>query len=148
LIRLEGVSFIYRSGSQDTRALDGISLHIAGGEFVAVVGGNGSGKSTLAKHLNALLLPDEGAVLVNGHDTRQVEDLWQIRQLVGMVFQNPDNQLVASIIEEDVAFGPENLGLPPDEIRTRVDRALQAVGLSNLKQRPPHLLSEIGRAHV
>jgi len=141
LIRLEGVSFSYRSGSKETKALNEVSLEIPRGEFVAVVGGNGSGKSTLAKHLNALLLPSEGVVTVDGNDTREPDNLWRIRQLVGMVFQNPDNQIVASVIEEDVAFGPENLGLPPAEIRARVDAALRAVGLSELNLRPPHLLS-------
>src|SRR2546427_539200 len=111
------------------------------GEFVAIVGGNGSGKSTLAKHLNALLLPTEGEVFVDGMNTRDRGALWEIRQRVGMVFQNPDNQLVATVVEEDVAFGPENLGLPPAEIVARVDEALRVVEMAEYRQHEPHLLS-------
>lgn len=122
-------------------ALRGISLRIRDGEFVAVIGHNGSGKSTLAKHFNALLLPYEGSVTVNGMDTRSQEHLWNIRQQVGMVFQNPDNQLIATTVEEDVAFGPENLGIEPKTIRVRVDEALESVGLNDFKVRAPHLLS-------
>jgi energy-coupling factor transport system ATP-binding protein len=108
---------------------------------VALVGGNGSGKSTLAKHLNALLVPTEGQVTVDGFDTRDADAIWEIRRRVGMIFEHPDDQLIASVVEEDVAFGPENLGLPPAEIRARVDEALRAVGLDALRRRPPHLLS-------
>lgn len=126
---------------EEILALNGINLNIAQGEFVAVIGHNGSGKSTLAKHLNALLLPFSGSVTVNGMDTKNKELLWSIRQQVGMVFQNPDNQLIATTVEEDVAFGPENLGIEPTEIRKCVDEAIAAVGLEMHKTRAPHLLS-------
>lgn len=122
-------------------ALRGVDLTISRGEFVAIVGGNGSGKSTLAKHFNALLLPTEGEVIVDGLNTRDHATTWEIRQRVGMVFQNPDNQLVATVVEEDVAFGPENLGLPPAEIIRRVDEALAAVDMLEYRRREPHLLS-------
>ncbi|MCL2854694.1 MAG: energy-coupling factor transporter ATPase [Defluviitaleaceae bacterium] len=122
-------------------ALDGVSIAIAKGEFVAVLGHNGSGKSTLAKHINGLLLPEQGAVWVKGISTADEEKMWEIRQSVGMVFQNPDNQIIATIVEEDVAFGPENLGIPPTEIRQRVDEALEAVGMTKYAGNPPHHLS-------
>lgn len=122
-------------------ALDNINLKIASGEFVAIIGTNGSGKSTLAKHLNALLLPTSGDCLIAGMNTKEEKHLWQIRQKVGMVFQNPDNQIVATLVEEDVAFGPENLGLPPSEIRARVAEALAFVGMEEYRQHGPHLLS-------
>ena len=122
-------------------ALHGVSLTVRRGEFVAVIGTNGSGKSTLAKHLNALLLPSAGTCTVNGFDTADAGHLWNVRQTVGMVFQNPDNQIVAAIVEEDVAFGPENLGLPPAEIRRRVDEALARVGMESYRHQAPHLLS-------
>lgn len=122
-------------------ALDHINLRIAAGEFVAVIGTNGSGKSTLAKHLNALLVPKTGECLVAGMNTKEEKHLWQIRQKVGMVFQNPDNQIVATLVEEDVAFGPENLGIEPSEIRSRVDEALAFVGMEEYRQHGPHLLS-------
>ena len=122
-------------------ALDKVTLSIPQGEFVAVIGHNGSGKSTLAKHLNALLIPTSGECIVNGMDTRLNENLWNVRQTVGMVFQNPDNQIVASLVEEDVAFGPENLGLPPEEIVRRVDTALAMVGMTEYRFHAPHLLS-------
>ncbi|MGI6588240.1 MAG: energy-coupling factor transporter ATPase [Peptococcia bacterium] len=123
------------------QALKGVNLHIGQGEFVAIIGHNGSGKSTLAKHFNALLLPHCGSVTVKGMDTKESEYLWKIRQEVGMVFQNPDNQLIATTVEEDVAFGPENLGVEPVEIRQVVDEALASVGMSEFKKRAPHLLS-------
>ena len=119
---------------------DGLSLNIREGSFVAVLGRNGCGKSTLAKHMNAILLPEGGSVRVFGMDT-STEDLLNIRRTVGMVFQNPDNQMVANVVEEDVAFAPENLGVPPDEIRRRVDAALAAVDMSEYREHAPHLLS-------
>ena len=121
--------------------LDGVDLEIEAGSFVAVLGHNGSGKSTLAKHLNAILLPTGGKVYVDGIDTMDEEKLLDIRRTVGMVFQNPDNQIVANVVEEDVAFAPENLGVPPEEIRRRVDDALKAVGMYEYREHAPHLLS-------
>ena len=123
------------------KALDGISLDIEKGSFVAVVGMNGSGKSTLAKCLNGLLLPTEGSVTVDGMSTADDERIWDIRSRVGMVFQNPDNQLVSSIVEDDVAFGPENLGIEPSEIRRRVDDALHKVGMYDKRDKGAHMLS-------
>lgn len=122
-------------------ALKDVSVDIRKGEFVAIIGTNGSGKSTLAKHFNVLLQPSKGTVTVCGMDTTVEENVWNIRQHVGMVFQNPDNQIVAAIVEEDVAFGPENLGVPPKEIRQRVDDALAAVNMSEYALHGPHLLS-------
>ena len=121
--------------------LGGVSLDIEEGSFVAVLGHNGSGKSTLAKHMNAILLPSGGTVYVDGMDTADEEKLLDIRRTVGMVFQNPDNQIVANVVEEDVAFAPENLGVPSDEIRRRVDDALKAVGMYEYREHAPHLLS-------
>lgn len=121
--------------------LDGVSLEIEEGSFVAVLGHNGSGKSTLAKHMNAILLPSGGAVYVDGIDTNDEDRLLDIRRAVGMVFQNPDNQIVANVVEEDVAFAPENLGVPPAEIRQRVDDALKAVNMYDHREHAPHLLS-------
>lgn len=141
MIEVRDLCYVYRSGQGETLALDHVDLSVDPGEFVVIIGHNGSGKSTLAKHLNALLLPSSGHVLVKGMDTRNPEAVWRVRQQVGMVFQNPDNQLVATVVEEDVAFGPENLGVPPAEIRQRVNEALEAVGMSAFRQRPPHLLS-------
>jgi len=142
LIEIRNLRHVYRAGTADAvMALDGISLTVGRGEFVAIVGGNGSGKSTLAKHLNALLLPTDGEVLVDGMNTRDRAVLWEIRQRVGMVFQNPDNQLVATVVEEDVAFGPENLGLPSAEILARVDEALRVVEMVSYRRHEPHLLS-------
>ena len=123
------------------RALDGISLDIESGSFTAVVGMNGSGKSTLAKSLNGLLVPTSGDVTVDGFNTKDEEHIWDIRSRVGMVFQNPDNQIVSSIVEDDVAFGPENLGVDPPEIRRRVDDALKKVGMYELKDKGAHMLS-------
>ena len=123
------------------RAIDGVELEVEEGDFIAILGHNGSGKSTLAKHLNALLVPTEGTVWVNGFDTRDVNNLLKIRQSAGMVFQNPDNQLVSAIVEDDVAFGPENIGIDPVEIRARVDEALDAVKMGKYKRKAPHLLS-------
>ena len=121
--------------------LDGVDLTMEEGSFVAVLGHNGSGKSTLAKHLNAILLPSGGAVYVSGIPTTDEDRLLDIRRTVGMVFQNPDNQIVANVVEEDVAFAPENLGVPSDEIRRRVDDALKAVGMYEFREHAPHLLS-------
>ncbi len=121
--------------------LEDLNLEIEQGSFVAVLGHNGSGKSTFAKQLNAILLPTGGAVYVDGIDTREEDLLLDLRETVGMVFQNPDNQIVANVVEEDVAFAPENMGLPPAEIRDRVDLALQLVGMSEYAQHAPHLLS-------
>ncbi|HEY8498159.1 MAG TPA: energy-coupling factor transporter ATPase [Limnochordales bacterium] len=143
LIRVEQVTYRYAAGGDAPAvvALDGVSLEVSRGDFVAVVGRNGSGKSTLARHLNGLLQPDQGRVLVDGMDTRDPARLWEIRRLVGMIFQNPDNQLVATTVEEDVAFGPENLGVPPDEIARRVTWALETVGMAAYRRHPPHRLS-------
>ena len=121
--------------------LDNINLEIEAGSFVAILGHNGSGKSTLAKHINALLTPTQGKLWVDGLDTSDPDNLLDIRGKVGMLFQNPDNQIVASVVEEDVAFGPENMGIPPQEIRERVDRALKMVGMYDLREHSPHLLS-------
>lgn len=141
-IEIEHLSHVYHAGEEgERRALDDVSLAIGRGEFVAVLGSNGSGKSTLAKHLNALLLPTEGVCRVDGLDTREEAEVWRIRQKVGMVFQNPDNQLIAAVVEDDVAFGPENLGVPSREIRQRVDEALAAVNMTAFRSYAPHLLS-------
>lgn len=141
-IEIEHLSHVYHAGEEgERRALDDVSLAIERGEFVAVLGSNGSGKSTLAKHLNALLLPTEGVCRVDGLDTREEAEVWRIRQKVGMVFQNPDNQLIAAVVEDDVAFGPENLGVPSREIRQRVDEALAAVNMTPFRSYAPHLLS-------
>lgn len=141
-IEIEHLSHVYHAGEEgEHRALDDVSLAIERGEFVAVLGSNGSGKSTLAKHLNALLLPTEGVCRVDGLDTREEAEVWRIRQKVGMVFQNPDNQLIAAVVEDDVAFGPENLGVPSKEIRQRVDEALAAVNMTAFRSYAPHLLS-------
>lgn len=123
------------------RALDGVSLQVKKGEFVGILGHNGSGKSTFARHLNVLLAPTEGTLLVGGMDTSDESHIWEIRQNAGMVFQNPDNQLVAGVVEEDVAFGPENLGIPTEEIKKRVTDSLEAVGMEDYRYRSPNLLS-------
>lgn len=141
MINAENVSFKYNSSENGSMVLDGVNLKINPGEFVAVLGHNGSGKSTLAKHFNAILLPCEGKVTVDGIDTSYEDKLWDIRSRVAMVFQNPDNQIVATIVEDDVAFAAENLGVPSEEIRQRVDYALEAVGMSKFKKHAPHLLS-------
>ena len=140
MIKVQDVRFRY-DPEQPKYAVDGVSLDIRRGEFVAVLGANGCGKSTLAKHFNAILLPEAGTVLVEGMDTRNEDHLYDVRQKVGMVFQNPDNQIVATIVEEDVAFAPENLGVPPEEIRRRVDEALKLVGMYEYRDHAPHLLS-------
>lgn len=143
MIECRDLVFKYENFDDNTTkyAINGVNLQVKEGEFLVVLGHNGSGKSTIAKHMNALLLPSEGTVLVNGLDTSEENNLWDIRANAGMVFQNPDNQLVATIVEEDVAFGPENLGVPPEEIRVRVDEALEKVGMTEYKKHAPHLLS-------
>ena len=139
IIRFENVHFSYPDSDRDS--LCGVDLEIEEGSFVAVLGHNGSGKSTLAKHMNAILLPTGGKVFVNGIDTADEQRLLDVRRCVGMVFQNPDNQIVANVVEEDVAFAPENLGVPSEEIRERVDSALRTVGMFEYRQHAPHLLS-------
>lgn len=142
MIKVNHLSHLYvDENGNDVRALDDVSLTIRRGEFVAIIGTNGSGKSTLAKHFNVLLQPTGGNVTVCGFDTLDDEHIWNIRQHVGMVFQNPDNQIVAAVVEEDVAFGPENLGVPSAEIRKRVDDALAAVNMTEYAEHGPHLLS-------
>ncbi len=141
-IQITDMSHVYHEGqANEHRALEHIDLTIAEGEFLAILGTNGSGKSTLAKHFNALLLPTAGKCCVAGKDTADSAELWRIRQEVGMVFQNPDNQIIAAIVEDDVAFGPENLGVPSEEIRERVKAALQAVHMEKYRKFAPHLLS-------
>lgn len=137
----EHVTFFYEGGNKEKPILKDISLSFERGQFTAVLGHNGSGKSTFAKHLNAILIPKEGTVYVDGIDTADEELTFTVRQKVGMVFQNPDNQLVATVVEEDVAFAPENLGVPPEEIRQRVDEALEAVSMSKYSKAAPHELS-------
>ena len=139
IIKIENVSYTY--GDAKEPALREVTLDIARGSFTAVLGHNGSGKSTLAKCFNGILIPTEGRVLVEGMDTADEEKLLDIRRTVGMVFQNPDNQIVASVVEDDVAFAPENLGVPSAEIRARVDAALKAVGMYDFRLHAPHLLS-------
>ena len=142
LIETEQLHFEYeREDAENVLVLNGINLKIHPGEFVAVLGHNGSGKSTLAKHFNAILLPSSGRVLVDGTDTADLDHLFDIRQKVGMVFQNPDNQIVATIVEEDVAFALENLGVEPAEIRRRVDEALKTVDMYEFREHAPHQLS-------
>lgn len=140
IIRIENVKFKYNN-EDSSFAVDGVNLDIRKGEFTAIIGHNGSGKSTLAKLINSLLLPTDGKIYVNGMDTEDDSKLWDIRQTAGMVFQNPDNQLVATIVEEDIAFGPENQGVESSEIRKRVDDALKTVGMYEYRKRPPHMLS-------
>ena len=139
----EDLTFKYEveEGKEEKIALDNVNINVKKGEFLVVLGHNGSGKSTIAKHMNALLLPTSGKMLVNNMDTSDESLLWDIRSQAGMVFQNPDNQLVATIVEEDVAFGPENLGVEPLEIRKRVDECLKKVGMYDYRKHAPHLLS-------
>ena len=143
MIECRNLVFKYKASEnqEEKIAINDVNLQITEGEFIAILGHNGSGKSTMAKHMNALLIPTDGKMLVNKMDTSDMNNLWNIRETAGMVFQNPDNQLVATIVEEDVAFGPENLGVPPEEIRKRVDEALERVGMSEYKKHAPHLLS-------
>ena len=147
MIKAENVTFEYdrldEEGNIESKltAVDHLSLKIESGSFIAVLGHNGSGKSTFAKHINALLTPTDGTLWVNGMDTKDEEHLWDIRQNAGMVFQNPDNQIIGTIVEEDVGFGPENLGVPTDEIWTRVEESLDAVGMLKYRHHSPNKLS-------
>ncbi|MFR8871752.1 energy-coupling factor transporter ATPase [Paraclostridium sordellii] len=141
IVSVKDISFEYVTEDSKFKAIDDLSLNVKQGEFVVVIGHNGSGKSTLSKNLNAILMPTKGDIYIDGLNTKDEEYLWDIRQTAGMVFQNPDNQIVATIIEEDVAFGPENLGIEPIEIRKRVKEALTSVGMYELRDRQPHLLS-------
>ncbi len=142
IIEVKNLVHVYTDGQNNNiKALDSINLSIAPGEFVAIIGTNGSGKSTLARHFNGLLQPTSGKCFVNGLDTTIEGNTWNVRQTIGMVFQNPDNQIVAAIVEEDVAFGPENIGVPHVEIRPRVEAALAAVNMTEYAKHAPHLLS-------
>ena len=141
IIKIDNLSFEYITEEDNFKAIDKLELEVREGEFVAIIGHNGSGKSTLSKNLNAILTPTEGDIYVDGINTKDENKLWDIRQTAGMVFQNPDNQIVATIVEEDVAFGPENLGIEPEQIRQRVSEALKSVGMYEMKDRQPHLLS-------
>ena len=143
MIKSEDLVFKYVNAEEQTEkvAINHVSMEVKKGEFLVILGHNGSGKSTMAKHMNALLLTSGGKMYVDGLDTSDIENLWEVRRRAGMVFQNPDNQLVATIVEEDVAFGPENLGVDPKEIRERVDDSLKAVGMYEYRKHAPHLLS-------
>ena len=141
IVKVNNISFEYITDEAKLKAIDNLSLDVKKGEFVAIIGHNGSGKSTLSKNLNAILMPTEGNILIDDMDTKEEERLWDIRQTAGMVFQNPDNQIVATLVEEDVAFGPENLGIEPKEIRRIVEESLKSVGMYDLRDRQPHLLS-------
>ena len=143
LIEVKNLNYIYPATADHPaeQALFDVSFHVKKGEFLGIIGHNGSGKSTLAKILNAIIMPTSGDVFIAGHNTKDETKLWDIRQTAGMVFQNPDNQLVATIVEDDVAFGPENLGVMPDEIRQRVDEALKTVDMYDYREKKPHQLS-------
>lgn len=142
IVDIRDISFIYeRNEGEKLTAIEDFTLEIEEGDFVAILGKNGCGKSTLAKNINALYIPTKGDVLVKGLNTKSEEDIWEVRQHAGMVFQNPDNQLVSSIVEDDVAFGPENLGVEPGQIRRRVDDALKAVRMYEFRNKAPHQLS-------
>lgn len=143
MIEIKDLSYSYTEVNKETTrwALRNINLKIPSGQFLVILGSNGSGKSTLAKHLNGMLIPTEGSCTIDQMSTRDEKEIYHIREKVGMVFQNPDNQIVAAIVEEDVAFGPENLGIPSEEIRKRVDWALEKVGMTKYKMQGPHLLS-------
>ncbi|WP_338028366.1 energy-coupling factor transporter ATPase [Crassaminicella indica] len=142
IIKIHDLVYEYRKDEEEkVQALKKVSLNVKKGEFLVVIGHNGSGKSTMAKHMNALLLPSGGKVYVKGLDTLEEKNTWEIRQTAGMVFQNPDNQIVATIVEEDVAFGLENLGIEPEEIRKRVEEALKTVDMIEFRKKGPHLLS-------
>lgn len=147
MIKTEKLIFEYEKRDEEgkvigmNRAVDEVDLKIEPGQFIAILGHNGSGKSTLAKHMNAILVPTEGTMWVDGKDTRQEETLWDVRQSAGMVFQNPDNQIIGTVVEEDVGFGPENLGIPTDEIWERVEESLKAVGMIEYRKSSPNKLS-------
>ena len=141
IVEIKNATYSYTGENSINPALSGITMSVKKGEYVAVIGRNGSGKSTFAKLINALLLPESGSVTVNGMDTKDESKIWDIRKCAGMVFQNPDNQIIATIVEEDVAFGPENMGVDPVEIRKRVDAALAEVGMSEYSHHAPHMLS-------
>ena len=147
IIQTEHLVYEYAKRDEDgnitgtSRAIDGVDIDIRQGQFVAVLGHNGSGKSTFAKHLNAILVPTAGTVWVDGKDTKAPEELWNVRQTAGMVFQNPDNQIIGTVVEEDVGFGPENLGVPTDEIWQRVEESLKAVGMLEYRHHSPNKLS-------
>lgn len=147
MVQTEKLIFEYEKRDEDgnvtgtSRAIDEVDIEIKEGQFIAVLGHNGSGKSTLAKHLNAILVPTEGTVWVDGRDTKEPEELWNVRQAAGMVFQNPDNQIIGTVVEEDVGFGPENLGVPTDEIWQRVEDSLKSVGMLFYRHHSPNKLS-------
>ena len=147
MIRAEKLVFEYEKRDEDSnvigtsRAIDGVDIDVKEGQFIAVLGHNGSGKSTFAKHLRAILVPTDGTVWVDGRNTKEPEELWNVRQSAGMVFQNPDNQIIGTVVEEDVGFGPENLGVPTDEIWQRVEESLKAVGMLSYRHHSPNKLS-------
>ena len=147
IIEGSGLVYEYRKYGEDgevaavTRAVDGVSLDVKRGDFVAILGHNGSGKSTLAKHINAILTPDEGTLYVDGMDTSEEKNLWNVRQSAGMVFQNPDNQIIGTVVEEDVGFGPENMGISTEEIWERVEESLKCVGMWEYRKKSPNKLS-------
>lgn len=147
MVKGRGLAFEYHIHNDEGeiehshKAIDGVDIDVHKGDFIAILGHNGSGKSTLAKHLNALLVPSEGALWIRGMDTKDEDNVWDIRQTTGMVFQNPDNQIIATIVEEDIAFGPENLGIESSEIRKRVDKSLKTVGMSEYASHSPNKLS-------
>lgn len=141
MIKAENVSFKYMRNEEMNQVLSDFNIHVKDGEFVVIMGHNGSGKSTFAKLTNAILLPEKGDIYVANLNTKDDENLWSIREKAGMIFQNPDNQIVATIVEEDVAFGPENLGIPSEQIRETVDRVLKIVNMDGYQSRPPHMLS-------
>ena len=147
MIQTDKLVFEYDKRDEDgniigkSRAIDEVDIDVKEGQFIAILGHNGSGKSTFAKHINALLVPTDGTMWVDGRDTKDPNELWNVRQSAGMVFQNPDNQIIGTVVEEDVGFGPENLGVPSAEIRKRVDEALEMVGMSEYATHAPHLLS-------
>lgn len=147
MVRSEKLVFEYEKRDEEgnvtgmNRAVDGVDIQIAPGDFVAILGHNGSGKSTLAKHMNAILIPTGGTMWVNGRDTKDPAELWNVRQSAGMVFQNPDNQIIGTVVEEDVGFGPENLGVPTEEIWKRVEDSLKSVGMLEYRTNSPNKLS-------